>query len=310
MKTRTRLNDLLWLVAGALVMLAVMLGVLYLHGKQSPAGQLASKAKRLELVGRMRLTLAWASEAANDAVMAPTDQNLQSFADQSRAQMAAVERGRQELEGLLQKGGAKTERDLLARFTEHLAEFQRINDDLLGMAVQSTNLKAFRLAFGPAAEVVKEMDVALSRIVARSAESTSPQDGRVIQRADDARIRALRIQTLLPPHIAEESDQKMDELEAEMAREDQEIRKDFEGLVSLLKPAGNSDIETAMSRYARFNEIKAQIIKLSRENTNVRSVAIALNQKRKVTLMCQDALAALEQAIQQEPIAQAPVSPR
>ena len=53
----------------------------------------------------------------------------------------------------------------------------------------------------------------------------------------------------------------------------------------------------------QFSEIKAQIIKLSRENTNVRSLAISLNQKRKVMLMCQDALAALEQAIQQEPIA-------
>jgi len=132
----------------------------------------------------------------------------------------------------------------------------------------------------------------------------------VIQLADDARIRALRIQTLLPPHIAEESDQKMDELEAQMAQEDQEIRKDFEGLASLLKPAGNSDLETAMSRYAKFNEIKAQITRLSRENTNVRSVVISLNQKRRVMLMCQDALAALEQAIEQEPIAEAPVSPR
>ncbi len=39
-------------------------------------------------------------------------------------------------------------------------------------------------------------------------------------------------------------------------------------------------------------------------------MAISLNQKRKVMLMCQDAPAALEQAIQQEPIARAPVSLR
>ncbi len=102
----------------------------------------------------------------------------------------------------------------------------------------------------------------------------------------------------------------MDELEAQMAQEDLEIRKDLESLASLLKPGGGPDIETATSRYAKFNEIKAQIIKLSRENTNVRSVAISLNQKRKAMLMCQDALTALQQAIQQEPIAKAPVSPR
>jgi hypothetical protein len=298
------------MAAGAVIVLALTLVVLYLHEEQNPAAQLAFRAKRLALVEQMRLALAWASLAENNAVMAATDQDSQSFADQSRAQVAAVERGRQELERLLQTGGAKTEQDLLAQFTEAFAEFQRINKDLLDMAVQSTNLKAFRLAFGPAAEVLKEMDAALSRIVVQTAQSASPEAGHVIQLADDARIRALRIQTLLPPHIAEESDQKMDELEALMAKEDLEVRKDLEGLASLLKPGGSPDIETAVSRYAKFSELRAQIIKLSRENTNVRSVALSLNQKRKVMLMCQDTLAALQQAIQQEPIAKAPVSPR
>lgn len=310
MKTKAGLNDFLWMAAGAVIVLALTLVVLYLHEEQNPVAQLAFRAKRLALVEQMRLALAWASLAENNAVMAATDQDSQSFADQSRAQVAAVERGRQELERLLQTGGAKTEQDLLAQFTEAFAEFQRINKDLLDMAVQSTNLKAFRLAFGPAAEVLKEMDAALSRIVVQTAQSASPEAGHVIQLADDARIRALRIQTLLAPHIAEESDRKMDEMEAQMAQEDLEVRKDLEGLASLLKPGGSPDIETAMSRYAKFSEIKAQIIKLSRENTNVRSVALSLNQKRKVMLMCQDTLAALQQAIQQEPIAKAPVSPR
>ncbi len=310
MKTKAGLNDFLWMAAGAVIMLAIVLLVLYLHEEQNPAAQPSFKARRVELIEQMRLALASASDAEKSAVMATTDQDSQSFADQSRAQAAAVERGRQELEGLLQTGGTQTERDLLAQFTQAFAEFRQIDEDLLDMAVQNTNLKAFRLAFGPAAEVLKEMDAALSRIVVRSAESTSAEAGHVIQLADDARIRALRIQTLLAPHIAEESDRKMDELEARMAREDLETRKDLEGLASLLQPGGSPDVETAVSRYARFSEIKAQIIRLSRENTNVRSVAISLNQKRKVTLMCQDALAALEQAIQQEPIAKAPVSPR
>jgi len=314
MKTRAGLNDFIWMVAGAVITLAIMLAVLYLHEEQNPAAQLAFKAKRVELVEQMRLALSWASEAEKSAVMATTDQDSQSFADQSRAQVAAVERGRKELEELLQTGGTKTEQDLLAQFSQAFAEFQRIDKDLLDMAVQNTNLKAYGLAFGPAAEVLNEMDAALSRVVAQNVSSTSPDARQVMQLADDARIRTLRIQTLLAPHIAEESDRKMDELEALMAKEDLEVRKDLEGLASLLKPGGSPDIETAASRYAKFNEIKAQIIKLSRENTNVRSLAISLNQKRKVMLMCQDALAALEQAIQQEPIAGAahetPVYPR
>jgi hypothetical protein len=303
MTIKPGLKDFFWMAGGAVVLLALILVLLHFHQEKNAAAQLAFKAKRVELVGRMRLALASASEAEKSAVMATTDRDSQTFADQARAATAAVARGREELGELLQTGGTESEEDLLAHFSQAFAEFQRIDKDLLDLAVQNTNLKAYSLAFGPAAEVLNEMDAALSRIVAQNADSTSPDARQVMQLADDARIRTLRIQTLLPPHIAEESERKMDELEALMAKEDLAVRKDLEGLASLLKSSGSPELETTASCYAKFTEIKAQIIKLSRENTNVRSLAISLNQKRKVMLMCQDALAALEQAIQQESIA-------
>jgi hypothetical protein len=288
--------------------------VLHFHQDRNAAAQVAFKAQRVDLASRMRLDLTSASEAEKNAVMATTDQDSQTFADQARAATAAVERARQEMGELLQTGGTKAEQDLLAQFSQAFAEFQRIDKDLLDLAVQNTNLKAYALAFGPATETLNEMDAALARIVVQNASSTSPEARQVMRLADDARIRVLRIQTLFAPHIAEESDQKMDELEARMAKEDLEVRQDLEGLAALLKPGGNPDLDTAVSRYATFNGIKAQIIKLSRANTNVRSLALSLNQKRKVMLMCQDALTALEQAIQQEPIPgvtdQTPVHPR
>ncbi len=311
MAIRPGLNEFVSMAAGALIMLVLVVVALYLDKERNPAAQVAFKAKRVELVTRMRLDLALAAEAEKSAVMATTDRDSQTFADQARAATAAVERGRKELEGLLNAGGAKSEEGLLARFSEAFADSQRVDKGLLELAVQNTNLKAYGLAYGPAAEALKEMDAALSRIVVESANSgalarpsfTSTDAMQVIQLASDCRIGALRIQTLLPPHIAEESGQKMDELEALMTKEDGEVRRDLESLAALLKSSGNPDIETARLEYAKFSEITTEVIKLSRENTNVRSLAISLNRKRTMMLMCQDALAALEQAIQQEPIA-------
>jgi hypothetical protein len=298
------------MAAGAAVLLVIVLVALLFHQEKNTAAQLAFQAQRVALVRQMRLDLASASEAEKSAVLATTDQDSQAFADEARAAAAAVEHERKELGELLQRGGPKTEQDLMAQFSQAFAEFQRIDKDLLDLAVQNTNLKAYSLAFGPAAEALDEMDAALSRLVAQSVNSTSPDARQVLQLAEDARIGALRIQTLLPPHIAEESDRKMDELEARMTKEDQAVRQDLEGLAALLKPGNSPDLETATSRYAQFSAIRTQILKLSRANTNVRSLALSLNQKRKAMLMCQDALAALEQAIQQEPVAKPPVSPR
>ena len=299
---------------GAMILLAVMLVVLHFYKEQSPSEQLARQAKRIELVDQMRAALASAAEAEKSAVMATTDRDSQAFAQQARASTAALERERQELLGLLPTSPLQKEAELLEQFSRAFNDLQRIDKELLDLAVQNTNLKAYSLAFGPAAAALKEMDAALLRIVTANGGNASAKAGQIILLADDARVRALRIQTLLPPHIAEESDQKMNELEALMAKEDREARKDLEGLAPLLQAGGSPDIKAAASSYSRFTGFKAQILKLSRANTNVRSLAISLNQKRKVMLVSQEALTALEQVIQQEPIAGVtyaiPVKPR
>ena len=204
-------------------------------------------------------------------------------------------------EELLKTGGTKGEKDLLAQFSQAFTEFQRVDADLLSLAVKNTNIKAYGLAFGPAANQVGAMNAALSRIVAANADS--PEAKRVMLLAFGAEIAVLRIQTLLAPHIAEENDRKMYRMEALMAREDDRIRKDLDGLAAHPSVRGDPDLTQAASHYARFTRIRTQILALSRENTNVRSLAISLNEKRKVMLLCQATLDALRQAILDEPIA-------
>jgi hypothetical protein len=312
MNIKLGMSGALWMATPTAVLLVCILLVLRLHGDRDPAAQVAFRAQRADVVGRMELDLASASEAEKSAVLAITDQESQTLADQSRAASAKVEQESRELEGLLNKSGTQGEKQLLAQFTDDFAEFQRIDKDLLSLAVKNTNIKAYNLAFGPAATAIQEMNAALSRLVAKNADTSEAKTTMLL--GFDAQTSVLRIQTLLPPHIAEENDKAMDDLEASMATEEAEVQKSLAGLAAVPRLSHDPDLAAAQARYAEFSGLKKQILALSRENTNVRSLSISLNQKRKVMLMCQDALGALQQAILAEPIAGItygiPVNPR
>lgn len=304
MKTGASIADrsgIPWMLAGTAVFALLLLVLWHYRQETNPAAQLAFKASRVDLVGRMLFALASASEAEKSAVLATTDEDSQTFADQARAATAEVDRERQELGKLLATGGTSRERDLLAQFSEAFGKLQRIDDEVLRLAVRSTNLKASNLSIGPAADTLAEMDAALSRLVAKRADS--PDATRVMRLAFDARVGVLRIQVLLAPHIAEENDARMDQLEASMAKEELRARRGLESLAALPELQGDADLAAAASRFARYSEIKSQILALSRENTNVRSLALSLDQKRKAFLLCEDELNVLQQAILDEPIA-------
>ena len=157
MTIKPGIKEFLWMVTGAIILLVVILVVLHFRAGQNPAEQLVFKAKRVDLVARMRLTLTSASEAEKSAVLAVTDQDSQTFADQARAATAEVEHERKELWELLATGGTQSEKDLLVKFSKTFTDLKHIDDDLLALAVKNTNLKAYSLAFGPAADALKEM---------------------------------------------------------------------------------------------------------------------------------------------------------
>jgi len=306
MTNETRLRQALWMTAGAAVFLAVLLLVLHFRDDRGVAERLASKAGRVDGVARMELALTSASEAEKSAVLAVTDEASKKFADEARSAAAEVERRRVELADSLKKDGTSTERDLLDKFSLSFADFRRVDDEVLRLAVANTNLKAYALAFGPAADAVDAMSAALSRVAAKHADAARLADG--------AQIAALHLETLLAPHVAEESDARMDELESRMKRDDETVRADLAGLAALPSLKDDADVAAAASSYAKLDEVRAKILPLSRENTNVRSLAMSLNEKRKAMLACLADLAALRDEILAEPIAGVtygkPVSPR
>jgi hypothetical protein len=294
-------SSLPWLLVGAVLLVLLLVLGWHFHRDPSPAQELADKASRVDLVGRMQLDLASASEAEKSAVLAITDQASQAFADQAREASARAAQEERELSNRLTAAGSQREKELFAEFAKSFGNLQRVDAEVLALAVKNTNLKAYGLLFGPARDTLAQMDAALARVAAKYSDATDAK--RVLLMAFGARIGVLRIQAELAPHIAEESDAKMDQMEAEMAKEEMQIRQDLDGLKALATVASDADLATAGSSYLKYGEIKARILLLSRENSNVRSLALSLNQKRQAMVLCLDALNALRQEILAEPIA-------
>jgi len=202
---------------------------------------------------------------------------------------------------LLAPAGMERERALLEAFARDFARLRKVDEEILALAVKNTNVKAYALAYGPVAEHLEALDAALSRLGEQGARG--PEAMATCRLAAGARIAALRLRVLLPPHIAEESPEKMDRLEAAMAAEERQATLDLEQLAARPSLAGDPDLALARARLASFLELKARILALSRENTNVASLALSLNQQRKAMAVCVEALGALQQAVLEEPIA-------
>jgi len=251
--------------------------------------------KKLQIVQTMSRDLLISAEAEKSAVMADTDEASQSFAEQSIQASQNVEKARRELEQLLGENRQATQ--LFGEFSRCWDKLQAIDHEVLSLAVQNTNLKAFRLAFVPAAAAMRRMDKALNHVM--DVVSASPDAVGITRLASKAIIGALNISILQAPHIAEITTTRMDEMEAVMQSLDAEVTDALHRLQALVDESGKPFLDEAWASYKDFQKINVDIVDLSRQNSNMRSYAISLGQKRKTTAQCQELLTALQETVRQ-----------
>lgn len=272
-------------ILATLALLAAILGGLWFYGRDR--GEQTAFRQTLhmtQLVQQLGDALHTAAHSEKQAVMAETDEDSRRFARDARSATDKVSGLLGELKKLPLRTPQETE--LVARFETAFAEYLKVDEDVLGLAVQNTNLKALALSFGKASGALDEMEQALRPLL----DAANDKQARQAQRA---LTEALRIQTLHAPHIWEKTDKRMDALDKGMAASDKAARA---ALAALGKDQAAAK---ALAAYDQYWKLTAEILALSRQNTNVRSLALSLELKTKVLAACDEALRALKENIRE-----------
>jgi hypothetical protein len=234
-----------------------------------------------------------AADAANRAVMADTDEASTAAAHEAEETTRRVQADIQKLKPLIDGLGYADEKQHLAEFENRFEEYRKIDAEILPLAVQNTNLKAQRLSFDSGRAAVVAFRTALAALAKPAAGAQKCCVEALVAKAGAA---LLEIEVIEAQHIAESEDAKMSLMEAQMMDLD---RQAHQALDDLGKAVGQSEkpLGDAVVALTRFEAINADIIKLSRQNSNVRSLALSLGRKRTLTAQCDDALRELEAAL-------------
>jgi hypothetical protein len=277
-------------VAGAL-----SLAALGCHGGATPAFTQLAEARRL--ADDLRVQLAKTSNASDRAVMADTDQESIAFARDAEKSTGAITLDAAALAARLQNLGYAAETRTLDDFNGRFAEFRKIDRDVLDLAVQNTNLKAQRLSFGPVREAADQLHDALAAAAGAAATKDRCRVDGLVARAEMA---VREIQILQAPHIAEPSDETMAKIEKEMAERQATARDALKLLGWGASSAMTKELDAAKAALDRFDKLSAELVSLSRRNSNVRSLALALRRTPTLVAACDQSLAQLQDALSKE----------
>ena len=167
---------------------------------------------------------------------------------------------------------------------------------ILELAVQNTNLKAANLSREKGGEVMRRFEHALEDVM-RSYSGT-PDECRVTILSYRAITAGLKIYNMHNLHIAEASDEKMDQIEMQMKVEEKEVAKSLEGLAGIVVDKSRDALLQAKAFFSEFNEVTTKVLQLSRQNSNIKSLELSLTKKRKVAAACDEILAAFQEMVQ------------
>jgi hypothetical protein len=294
----TKFKEQFPLLLGWGIALVVILSALFAWNSknlESTRTVYATLLEKKRVIDQMRIFMAKSIEMEKNAVMALTDQESMEYAKQSRAASDTVAQNLITMRALI--SAAPNEQKLLDEFTTCWTELGKVDQDILQLAVENTNLKAAALSREKGGEIMQRFESALDAI--RASLKDSPREGEAAALASRAMIAALKILNLHGPHIIETDEKKMDQLEARMTTEEAAARQSLAALEEVLAPAKPESLVEAKADFAELMALTSQVVKLSRQNSNIKSLELSMGRKRIIAAQCDEVLAALQEAVKQ-----------
>jgi hypothetical protein len=284
-----------WKYARRSLLLAAVVA-LALGCRGNPTTILTRLEDSRKISAALEVQLSQAAEASHRAVMADTDDASVAAAQEAERATKALETNVATLAQLLEGLSYAREAQLLREFRADFAQYKEIDRRILSLAVENTNLKAQALAFGPASTAASAFCAALERFGASLPNKDRCRTDGLVAGA----IRAVReIQVLHAPHIAEHDDAAMTRMEREMNELDAKAR----AALDALRAAAPGNAPALAESRAKLDELKlvtGKLVELSRRNTNVLSLDLALRDQPPLAAACADKLRALSEALAKE----------
>lgn len=265
----------------------------YYRGRSNP---FETEFTKVNLLSTMRIHLLEAIEAEKNAVMAITDEASEDFAVRARKAADDVESSRKEIEAIINQQKLPRETEILNDFNNCWSQFRKLDETILVLATQNTNLKAQKLSATQGAQEIERFEQSLNH-----RNTNNHQGNEAVILSYEALTAGLKILALHKPHIEEADDQEMDKIEQSIKSYDESARKALGSLRSIVDQRDSEDLNNAETAYERFMNLTGEVLRLSRMNTNIKSAELSLGRKRLVSSQCQEILANLQETVQAQP---------
>jgi Four helix bundle sensory module for signal transduction len=251
---------------------------------------------KVDLLSTMRIHLLEAIESEKNAVLAITDEASEDFAAQARQAADGVESSRKEIEAIIHQEKLPRETDMINEFNSCWSQYRKLDETILDIAIQNTNLKAQKISATQCAQELEHFEASLNCLIHRNTKDS--QCNTAIRLSYEALTASLNIFALHKPHIEEADDQEMDKIEQRIKSYDESARKALGALRSITGLSDNEDLKQAETAYERFMNLTGEVLKLSRVNTNIKSAELSLGKLRLISSQCQEILTNLQGTVQ------------